>query len=221
MYKVNLESQNRDQNDAVLARSLSQTDQSTLVGAPRPQSSQGQEIFSAVAETLLGNEDGDGLDAILIEADGAVYNGYYDQLDLRIDELLYSIVDDIEDAISRQFLRNLKFSAEDLEWVSAGKLNETLTSQAAVGLPSLLDADAFRNLMGKLRDRLPQFVGEALRWHIDTTELTKFLSAEIERFSAQEILPQVARNICGAEVAMSEHVLTASVDTLSGAHGHG
>lgn len=198
-----------------------QTDRSTLAGAPRPQSSEGQEILSAVAEILLETEDGDGLDAILVEADGAVYNGFYDQLDWHIFELLCSIADDIEHAVSRQFLRSLNFSASDLEWVSDGKLNETLAAQAAVGLPNLLDADAFRTLMSTLRDRLPQFVGEALRWHIDTTELTKFLSAEIERFSAQEILPQVARNICNAEVAMSEHVLPASVDTFSEGHIHG
>jgi len=118
-------------------------------------------------------------------------------------------------------LRNLKFTAADLEWVSDGKLDETLTSQAAVGLPSLLDADAFTNLKSTLRDRLPQLVGEALRWHVDTSELTKFLSAEIERFSVQEILPQVARNICDAEVVMSDTVRTANADTLSGGHSNG
>lgn len=204
-----------------LAPLPTQPDQSTTAGTPRPQSSEGQEIFNAIVETLLGTEDGDGLDAILNEADGAVFNGYYDQLDMHIDELLYSIVDDIEDAVSRQFLQSLNFSVADLEWVSDGKLNETLTSQAAVGLPSLLDADAFKTLMNTLRDRLPQFVGEALRWHVDTTELTKFLSAEIERFSVQEVLPQVARNICDAEVVMSEPVRTANFDILSGGHSHG
>ena len=222
MNDATLENLNRDLSDAFLTPLQTQPDQSLTADAPLPQSPEGQETLSAVAETLLlGIEYGDGLGAVLIEADAAVYNGFYDQLDLHIGELLHSIVDDIEDAVSRQFLRNLKFTAADLEWVSDGKLDETLTSQAAVGLPSLLDADAFTNLKSTLRDRLPQLVGEALRWHVDTSELTKFLSAEIERFSVQEILPQVARNICDAEVVMSDTVRTANADTLSGGHSHG
>lgn len=221
MNEATFENLNRDLNDTVLTPLQTKPDQSSIAGSPFPRSPEGQEIFAAVAEMLLDTENCNGLSAIFTEADGAVHNGFYDQLDLHIGELLHSIVDDIEDAVSRQFLRNLNFSAADLEWVSDGKLNKTLTSQAAVGLPSLLDADAFTNLKSTLRDRLPQLVGEALRWHVDTSELAKFLSAEIERFAVQEILPQVARNICDAEVVISEPVQAANADTLSRGHSHG
>jgi hypothetical protein len=75
--------------------------------------------------------------------------------------------------------------------------------------------------MGKLQDRLPQFVRDALRWHVDTSELTNFLSKEIEGFITLQVLPQVARNICEAEVVVSEHAQLESRVNLVGGAYHG